>query len=89
MKKNEALNWLREIAGEYSGGGKNHEGEHFQSTFKLKVMDGAPGVSFTYTAKVGSAIVHDESSLVASDESGRLVVFAMTSNTPAVFQHIY
>jgi hypothetical protein len=83
------LEGLRKMQGNYSGGGKNHEGETFTSSFRLEVCEGGKGIAFTYRAEVGKLIVHDEKSILGRDDEGRLSIFALTSNTPAVMKHSF
>ncbi len=80
--KTDWLEGLREMAGNYAGRGKNHEGEHFSATFGLEVCESGKGAALTYRALVDEAVVHDEKSLVGRDEEGRLSLFSLTSNTP-------
>lgn len=71
--------------GKYSGTGVNHEGEPFMGTMVVQQLLNDMGVMLHYEATVsGGHRVHAESTLIAPDMEGNLVLWPVMLELPGV-----
>ena len=76
-----------QLEGLFIGTGTNHEGQSFTGTFEGKVAGGGSGLSFSFDAVGDNGIVfHAESSLIGKTFHGKLGLWVVSSNHPAVFE---
>ncbi len=74
--------------GKYSGTGINHEGESFLGTMVVQQLLNDMGVMLHYEATVsGGHRVHAESTLLAPDMDGNMVLWPVMSELPGVLPH--
>lgn len=71
----------------YSGSGVNHEGEVFLGTLVVQRLLNDKGVMLHYEATVGGHQVHAESTLLAPDMDGNIVLWPVMSELPGVLPH--
>lgn len=80
---------LASRCGRWRGDGRRYGGAPFDAEIELKPMLGGRGVSMTYVAREGGAVIHHEEALVAHDPEGRAAMWTFHTNTDGVWQQRY
>jgi len=72
----------------FRGTGVNHEDETFIGELKVQVLEAGFAVLLHYTATLSTGVVvHSESTLLGTGSNGRLCLWPVMSELPAVIPH--
>ena len=72
----------------FRGEGVNHENESFVGVMNIRALEGGLAVLLSYSATLeNGAVVHSESTLLGTGPDGRLCLWPVMSELPAVLPH--
>ena len=72
----------------YHGEGVNHEKESFVGELKVQALEGGRAVMLSYSATLETgSVVHTESTLLGTGPDGKLCMWPVMSELPAVLPH--
>ncbi len=84
------INQLLQLEGQYTGKGRNHEGQEFRAHLELKPIVDGSGVNIIYTAKdLNNQLLHHENTIIAPNQNQGLSLWTLNSNVPFLYEHIY
>lgn len=78
---------LNKACGFYKGQGENHHQEAFQGELNLSTILSGKGIQLVFRAMVGDKLVHNEHSLIAPDDSGKVCLWNLNSNGDGLQPH--
>lgn len=81
---------MAESGGEYSGRGVNHEKQNFTGNLNLKFDFENKSLALALSATGDKdEVFHKEHSLLGFDATGKLVLYVVINNHPAIVPHIF
>ena len=72
----------------FRGNGFNEENEAFTGELRIQVLEGGRAALLSYVATLSTGkVVHTESSLLGTDQTGRLCLWPVMSEIPVILPH--
>lgn len=73
----------------FRGKGVNEEGEAFHGALSIEMLEGGRAALLRYVATIGTGrVVHTESTLLGTGPDGRLCLWPVMAEIPAVLPHV-